>query len=345
MFHVKQNQKVAENPQTQVQKAIFEEIKDKLKSSDVALVDDLAALLNVSTDSAYRRIRCDKFVTIDELEKMCKHYRISYDKHLAHLNENNVVFRVALQKETLSFDNFLAGILHEFKTINAQANHQFIYSAKDIPIFHFFQIPELAAFKMFYWMKTVFQMPEYENVAFSMEFISPKYMEMAKQIGIEYVNTTTYEIWNVESIHSVLAQIEFYFDSGYLEKNMALKLFDKLKDLMLHLKKQADLEFKFSITGPMSERKRNYFLYNNEIILGDNTMYSQFGKETRCYIPHAILYYMTTSDEKYCAHILAVFNGLISRSVMISGTAERQRAIFFNYILQRIEDKKIKLEK
>ena len=345
MFHVKQNQKPTENTQTQVQKAIFEEIKNKLKTTDVSLVDDLALLLSVSTDSAYRRIRCDKFVTIDELEKICKHYRISYDKHLAHLNENNVVFRVALQKETLSFDNFLAGILHEFKTINAQPDHEFIYSAKDIPIFHFFQIPELAAFKMFYWMKTVFQMPEYDNVSFSMDFIAPKYMETAKQIGIEYINTTTHEIWNYESIHSILAQIEFYFDSGYLEKSMALTLLDKLKDLMLHLKKQADLEFKFPIKGVMPEKKRNYFLYNNEIILGDNTMYSQFGSETRCYIPHAILYYMTTADEKYCAHIHEVFSGLINRSVMISGTAERQRAIFFNYILQRIEDKKTKLQR
>ena len=344
---MKQNPNSNENHQIQVQKEIFEEIKEIIKKTDVSLVDDLASLLNVSTDSAYRRIRCDKFVTIDELEKICRHYNISFDKHLAHLDENNVVFKVALKKETLSFDAFLSGILTDLKRINSFPDHKLIYSAKEIPIFHFFQIPELAAFKMFYWMKTLFQMPEYENVSFSPDFVSPKYLELSKQISEEYSNTNTYEIWNYESIHSILAQLEFYYESGFMTQEMALKILEKLKELIFHIRKQADVEYKFPIKGAGAgkEKSRNYYLYNNEIILSDNTIYAQYGKESKCYIPHALLYYMSTTDQKYCDHIHNVFNGVIRKSTMISGVAEKHRAIFFNYILQRIEEKRAKLER
>ncbi|MFM7023021.1 MAG: hypothetical protein ACKOXB_08580 [Flavobacteriales bacterium] len=333
-----------ENPQIQVQREIFEEIKEIIKRTDISLVDDLATLLNVSTDSAYRRIRCDKFITIDELEKICKHYKISYDKHLAHLDENNVVFQVALKKENLSFDAFLIGILNDLKLINSYPEHKLIYSAKEIPIFHFFQIPELAAFKMFYWMKTLFQMPEYDNVSFSLDFISAKYLDLSKEICAEYCKVDSYEIWNHESTHSIIAQIEFYYESGFMTKEMALKLMDKVKELILHIRKEADMECKFPMKS-VPEKKRNYFLYNNEIILSDNTIYVEYGKEAKCYIPHALLYYMSTSDQKYCEHIHNVFNGVIKKSTMISGVAEKHRSIFFNYVLQRIEEKRARLEK
>ncbi|MCX6182935.1 MAG: hypothetical protein NT150_13510 [Bacteroidetes bacterium] len=342
---MKQNPTSTDNHQIQVQREIFEEIKEKIKRTDTSLVDDLAALLNVSTDSAYRRIRCDKFITIDELEKICRHYKISYDKHLAHLDENNVVFKVALKKETLSFDAFLTGILADLKQINSYPDHKLIYSAKEIPIFHFFQIPELAAFKMFYWMKTLFQLPEYENVSFSPDFVSPKYLELSKQLSEEYSNANTYEIWNHESIHSILAQIEFYFESGFMSREMALKILDKVRELVVHIKKQAGVEYKFPLKGSSPAKPRNYYLFNNEIILSDNTIYAQYGSESKCYIPHALLYYMSTTDQKYCDHIHNVFNGVISKSTMISGVAEKHRSIFFNYLLQRIEEKKIRLEK
>ena len=96
-----------ENKQVKVQKAIFNEIKNRAgnKKSSRALVEELAQLLHVSTDSAYRRLRCEKFLTLDELEKISMHFKVSFDKHLALLESDSVIFKVALNQQNTSFDD------------------------------------------------------------------------------------------------------------------------------------------------------------------------------------------------------------------------------------------------
>ena len=337
-----------DNKQVKVQRAIFNEIKSRKgnKNNSRALVEELANLLNVSTDSAYRRLRCEKFLTLDELEKISMHFKVSFDKHLALSESDSVIFRVALNQKNISFDDFLLGIYNDLEKIIDVPDHKLIYSAKEVPIFHFMQIPELAAFKIFYWMKTLFQMPEYYNLSFDFDFISEKHLKLANKISQLYAKANTHEIWNFESVHSFIAQTEFYFQSGLMYRDTAIKLLDKFKDLMTLIKKQADLEFKCSIKGPVEKNHpKNFHLYFNEIILSDNTIYAQFEDQSICYIPHALLFYMTTTDKAYCDHIHHVFEGVIRKSTKISGSAEKHRLIFFNYVFNKIEDAKVRLAK
>ncbi len=335
-----------ENKQAKVQKAIFNEIKNRAgsKKSSRALVEELAQLLNVSTDSAYRRLRCEKFLALDELEKISMHFKVSFDKHLALSESDSVVFKVALNQQNTSFDDFLMGIYTDLEEIIQHPNHKLIYSAKEVPIFHFLQIPELAAFKMFYWMKTLFQMPEYSNLSFSFDFISEQRLALGKKISDLYAKANSYEIWNFESVHSFIAQTEFYFQAGMMYKQTAITLLDKFVELMTLIRKQADIEFKCSIRGAAPKgHPKNYHLYFNEIILSDNTIYAQVGDNSICYIPHALLYYMTTSDKAYCDHLHNVLEGVMKKSTMISGSAEKHRSIFFNYVFQKIEEAKNRL--
>lgn len=335
-----------ENKQAKIQNAIFNEIKNRPqnKKSSRALVEELAQLLNVSTDSAYRRLRCEKFLTLDELEKISVHFNVSFDKHLALSDSNSVVFKVALDQENTTLDAFLEGICADLEKIVAHPEHKLIYSAKEVPIFHFMQVPELAAFKMFYWMKTLFQMPEYDNLSFSFDFISEKHLALAKRISELYSKANCYEIWNFESVHSFIAQTEFYFQSGMMYRETAVQLLDKFRDLMAHLKKQADVEYKFAVKAQVPKNHpKNFHLYFNEIILSDNTIYAEVGDISMCYIPHALLYYMTTTDRAYCDHLHKVMEGVMRKSTKISGTAEKHRSIFFNYVFQKIEEAKTRL--
>jgi hypothetical protein len=337
-----------ENKQVKVQKAIFNEIKSKFegKKTSRSLVEELAQLLNVSTDSAYRRLRCEKFLTLDELEKISMHFRVSFDKHLALSEYDSVIFKVALNQQNTSFDEFLTGIHNDLETILQHPNHKLIYSAKEVPIFHFLQIPELAAFKMFYWMKTLFQLPEYSDLSFSFDFISEKHLELAKRISELYKKVNSYEIWNFESVHSFIAQTEFYFQSGMMNKKTAITLLDKFTELLTLIRKQADIEFKCAMKGVVPKgHPKNYNLYFNEIILSDNTIYVEVAGNSMCYIPHALLYYMTTTDKAYCDHLHNVLEGVMRKSTKISGTAEKHRSIFFNYVFQKIEEAKDRLAK
>ena len=50
----------------------FQFIKSKV-SANIAFVDEIADLLSISNDSAYRRIRADKPISFDDLQKLCLH--------------------------------------------------------------------------------------------------------------------------------------------------------------------------------------------------------------------------------------------------------------------------------
>ena len=59
-----------------LQVQLFKSLRNKL-ANDNSLADELAVLLDISTDSAYRRIRGEKALTFDELYLLCNHYQLS----------------------------------------------------------------------------------------------------------------------------------------------------------------------------------------------------------------------------------------------------------------------------
>jgi hypothetical protein len=69
-----------------VQQIFFRHIKASL-AGHLSLVDEVADLLNISNDSAYRRIRGEKLLSFEEIQILCTHYKISLDQ-LFHLNKD-----------------------------------------------------------------------------------------------------------------------------------------------------------------------------------------------------------------------------------------------------------------
>jgi hypothetical protein len=63
---------------TQLQQDFFQHIKSKLPPH-LSFVEEIAELLSISTDSAYRRIRGEKPISLEEVQRLCSHFRISLD--------------------------------------------------------------------------------------------------------------------------------------------------------------------------------------------------------------------------------------------------------------------------
>ena len=63
---------------TDIQTLLFQKIIDQMPSH-LSLADELAELLEISADSAYRRIRGEKPISVFEVQKLCNAYRFSFD--------------------------------------------------------------------------------------------------------------------------------------------------------------------------------------------------------------------------------------------------------------------------
>jgi hypothetical protein len=310
----------------------------------ISLVDEISNLLSISNDSAYRRIRGEKPMSFEELKVLCSHYKISLDQ-LLHLETNSILFtgRTA-DAENFSFELYLESILQNLRLMNSFENREMLYLNKDVPIFHHFNYPELAAFKSFFWMKTILQYPQFSKSQFSInDYIEPV-QRTGKKIVEEYLKIPSQEIWNVESINSTIRQIEYYKDTKvFSSKDDVLCIYNALEKTIAHIEKQAEVGYKLGIDDHKVSYKAAYNIYINEFILGDNTILALLNGTKIAFINHSTINYVMTKDGTFCNYIHQHFQNIIRKSSLISTVGEKERSRFFNTIHEKINNRKAAL--
>src|SRR5262245_22372659 len=129
-----------------LQQVFFQHIKSRLPAH-IALVDEVAETLSISNDSAYRRIRGEKALSFEEVQKLGQKFQISLDSVLNVHSNSTVFFGSWVDKESFDFGKYLNDMLLQLQAMQKLPGCKMYYEAKDIPPFHHFQFPDLAAFK------------------------------------------------------------------------------------------------------------------------------------------------------------------------------------------------------
>lgn len=331
-------------PHVDIQKTLFEAIRKKLPAG-TSFVHEIAELLSISYDSAYRRIRGEKALDIMDLKKLAVHFNISIDGILQ-VGGNKVLFDYfSLEPGLISMKDWIKFVLEDTKKINQAAEKQIIYAAKDPPIFQQFQFPEITVFKMFVWQKTLFQFPEFEGKKFRLDDFDQEIIDMRKQLLSMSLKIPTIEIWNEDTFNITLRQIEYYRVSGYFEReDDVYNLYDKLEKWVEHIRKQAKFGFKYMYGEPAEGFENTFHMYENEVVLNDNTIYVKRDDDTIVYLTFNTLSLLMTQDEAICANIEDYLNKLIRKSNLISVSGAKERNRFFNKLQQNISDFKKRLE-
>lgn len=321
-----------------LQKELFAYIKEGLPSN-ISLVDVLAELLDISYDSVYRRIRGEKPITLDELKLLCDKFHLSLDQVLQ-LSSNSILFTDPEANDTIKdFKQYLGGLLQAFDQFDHFKQREMLYLSKDVPFFHFFYFKELTAFKAFFWDKSILNNPAYEGKTFSVkEHDTEAIFAMGQKILQHYNNMPSSELWNYESINSTILQIAYYRDAGIFESKEDLDLVVNSCDAMLqHLQKQAEKGLKFLPGAGEAGYKAGLKLYINEIILGNNSIMVELDGKRTSFINYIVLKYISSADKKFTEKTFGNFHNLVSRSVMISGTGEKERVKFFKTMREKVQ--------
>src|SRR6266436_1535345 len=101
-----------------LQKQFFQQLKSRWPQH-MSLADEIAELLNISNDSAYRRIRGEKPIAFEELQKLCGHFKISLDQFF-HLQSDAVIFTAKTAGEGLfDYEKYLLDILDNLRLMNS----------------------------------------------------------------------------------------------------------------------------------------------------------------------------------------------------------------------------------
>jgi BetR domain len=323
----------------QLQQELFKHLKERLPSH-ISLVDELCNLLDLSADSVYRRIRGEKPITLDELKQICEHYSLSLDQ-LLQLQNDSVLFRApGLTNKFVPFVEYMKGVLEQFKYFTSFAKSEIHYLCKDTPFWYFYLFPEMAAFKTFFWAKTINNEPGLANKLFCLEeFPYEDCFAIGKKILEEHSKMNTIELWNVESIHSSINQVAYYRDAGlFRNKQDLIAVVDSFIRMLDHLQEQASKGFKFMPGSPNNSSKGTLEFYINELILGNNTILLVLDGNKSSMITYSIFHYLVTQDERFVAKASDTFNNLLSRATLVSKTGEKDRNRFFNTLRDKVNE-------
>lgn len=327
----------------ELQEQFFQKIREAIPAA-YSLVNEVAEALNVSTDSAYRRIRGEKSLVIDEIFILSKKFNVSMDEIFAMKSKGDSFLCRMIEAKDITFEEYLKNLYDNLTQFQLLKNPEIIYFAKDIPIFQHFHFPSLAIFKIFFWSKTVMQVPELKDKKYDHEFIDQNTLEMGKKVLQLYSRIPSAEIWNEETINSCLRQLEYYVTSGIMEhKEVALNICNDFNSLIDHIGRQAEQGGKF-FPGTELLIPDNYKLYHNEVILGDNSICVTSDSMKIAFITTGVLNLMVSTERRFCEKIEDYLKTMMKKSSLISKDSEKERTRFINLLHQKVNTTKERIK-
>jgi hypothetical protein len=309
------------------------------------LVDELADVLQVSNDSAYRRIRGETALTMDEIILLCNHYRISFDSFNIN-NPGTVTFNYQpLGNDEKSFEHYLKNMHSDLKKISGFDNKHLYFAAEDIPIFHHFYFPYLTSFKIFYWNRSILNMPELEGKKFEPGYVPSQMLKVAEEILDLYSNISSVEIWCEDTLNSTLKQIEFYWDTQIIRSSGdAMQLCDELELMIKRIQLQSEQGCKMNKKNECI-KGTTFELYNTDLMIGNNCILVSMNDVKGVYLTHQTFNAMITTNVAFCDETENWFKNLMKKSPRIDGQDKERSEKFFNGLYERLERVKAKLSR
>ncbi|MDX2048055.1 MAG: helix-turn-helix domain-containing protein [Chitinophagaceae bacterium] len=322
---------------TDIQTAFFHHIRSMLPPH-LSMPEQVAELLDLSTDSAYRRIRGEKMLSFEEIKILCSKFNLSLDQ-LLNLDNGTVLFSGHyVTAENFRFESYLGDILNNLETLNGFESREMIYMTKDIPVFYYLMIPDITAFKFFVWMKTQFQFADLKQQKFSFDIIKDEWGPVIKKICLLYTEIPGAEIFNPDNILNDMRQLEYYKDAGIINNSRDLeRIYDAYEKMMGHMENQATEGKKFLHGEEPGEKAAAYRLYVNDFFVGDNNILATVNNNRVAFVNHNAINFISTTDKQFCDYTWRFIQNIIRRSTLISQVGERARTRFFNLIRERIQ--------
>ena len=327
-----------------IQAKLLNIVKSKISKTD-NIGSVLSELLSISIDAAYRRNRGETPLTIDEVQKICNYFSISFDD-LASLKEKNVLFEYSpLYNYDFSFDSYLDGLVDALRRLSEATNPHITLTVDNIALFQLLNFPHLTRFRLFYWAKSHLQIEEYQNVLFEEEKLTDHAYSVGYEILQRYVKIPTTECYDPEFLKGFMRQIQYY-SSAHLFKDpeYPLQLMDEIKMMADHIKKQAEIGKKFIYRQQAPAQGNEFNLYLNDTVNADNTYYYEAKEEKGIYVVHNHLNFLHTTDPTYVNESKSILDRQLSNSSIISQTNEKDRNSFFHKLDRTIDQFKSKIE-
>lgn len=317
-----------------IQLAFVQKLKE-LAPSNASLADEIAELLNVSADSAYRRLRGETSISLDEAVAICNHFKVPFSAFTESL-AGLVTFRYKqLDDDMESMRQYLMGLEQTLDMLLLANERKIVYGMVDIPILHQLGYREIGSFKLYYWMRALMGVKSLDGQKFSPNLIPADMQRVGHSIVAKYKKVPSIEIWSDDLLFPTLKQIEYSWDSGWFENEAAaIEVCESLRSMLKEAQIMAEKGTKLIADA---DAPQNFQIYFSELLIGNNTIMAWADNLRAVYLSHHTFNNINTTNEQFCDETEAWLEKHIKKATLISGTAEKQRVKFFNLLERNID--------
>jgi hypothetical protein len=310
----------------------FRLVKQSLPNG-IGLPEELAGILRISVDGAYRRIRGETELTLTEMSQIVSRYPVNMDEIFGRRNNSVTFTYIKLTDSEENFITYLTRLHTQLTMINQFPGSRIYYIADEVPLFYSFGSRKLSEFKLFFWQRSALNIEKYQNEKFRWGIISQQQIDLATSCYNEYMKVSCREVWTDETVLTNLKQIKFYYDSGLLSLDDALVLMGEHRKLIEMVRSMAEDGRKNK-----SDQNETYVLYSSDVVLGTNCIYVVMGDLKYSYLSFNSINSLTTANTDFCQETETWVRNLEKKGTLISGIGEKQRYQFFNKMITTIDN-------
>ena len=317
-----------------MQEQFISYLKKKMPEHD-SLTDSVATILDINYDAAYRRVTGKTSLSLDEAVQLAKHYKISLNK-LFEVGEQNTILasRSPQLKDEQDLEYYFKASKENLLPIARLKSATITYSAKDIPLFYTLKDSYLTRYKIYVWLKLINKDMAKKKTSFDdfIQTIPNSLLQSAYSLGETYNYINIVEFWNDNTINGTLQQIMYFFESGLLSKEFALRICDDLIAVIDHVEKQTIQQ---SIIG--SKNKSTYNLYKSDLLTMSNTIMVTTSHQKVFFTPFTVLSYFKIEHQDTCDLMEDFFKRQKMNSKLLVNAGEKDRTLFFYKMYEKVD--------
>lgn len=307
------------------------------------LAQTLMRLLHIEKSGAYRRMSGESPLSLKEIRTLALHFQLSIDQLIFADTDNTVSAFSYMERPVRSILEFMNGIAGRMEAATQIEQVQIDFVSREIPIFHYFNFPELTAFKTYIWARTVWKLPQFQEQRFSLKQIRG-IKRQQKNIIKHYNAAPGSEIWGTDSLSIPLSQIEYYLEQDmFLDPKEALLLCDQLRALIQHVSVMTKHGKKFMIGTKPTSNAPDFNMYHNQQAHSNSFILATSPQRKISMVTVDNLHPATFTDPRFHKFMEGWRARLIEQSVAITGLSSGIHTKFFNQAEKQISqfEKKI----
>ncbi len=318
----------------ELQVLLFKIIEAKIGSNQrlAAVVQDF---FGISLNSAYRKIRGDNSISVDEMVQLCAHFNVSMDRLFQSKREDRVIFNFRKEVSNLEdIHRYFVQTTAQLQQLREKNTAQLYYAARDLPLFFYFRYPHLAAFKIGVWLKDHLEgAPADMESLFDPARQDPALLEAARTLGEEYLKLPTVELWTLHTLDNTLAQVAYCRSLGLIDREQSARIYRDLEQVL-------NDKHESTVKNAKGDTDVPAVLYQTDFITLCNGAYVEGDTGSVTFVAFSGINFIQTDDAAFNGDFKHAFDLHKKAGVLLSGSAERQRTTFFNHLHKLIDREK-----